>query len=197
MNTSNNEIEFVNIDSHYIQSCFRDTLSQFPELVGHRVTLRRTRRAKTTMRAQPIINGNFFRRSRRDYRVDISSRVHIEENIPFDELPRPVLMGWMAHELGHIVDYLHRSAGGMLVFVVGYLFNASYRAAAERRADIIAVEHGFAEEILATKRYILAHTGLPASYLSRIKKYYMSPEEIASLLNPAEEAEVMQVDDLI
>lgn len=188
---------FDNINSFYIQSCFRDTLARFPELANRRITLRRTRKAKTTMRAQPIVNLRFLRRGLRDYRVDISSRAHIREQIPLDQLPRQVLMGWMAHELGHIVDYLPRSLFGMIGFVIGYLCWPSYRIAAERRADLIAIDHGFGEELIATKQYILAHTGLPQRYLSQIRRYYLSPEQIVEMLPASDGKSAVRVDDLL
>lgn len=112
----------------------------------------------------------------------MSDHLEIAQYIKPAELPRQVLVGWFAHELGHVVDYHRRSFIGLLWFILGYVLFPTHRAGAERRADLFALEKGFGKELMATKLYILEQSGLPDSYKERIKKYYMSPDELELLL---------------
>ncbi len=147
------------------------------------------------MNAQPILNCRFFNRPRRHYIINLSNNMHLEDRIAIHELPEEVLVGWFAHELGHLCDYLYRSAFSMLRFGVGYLVFPNYRTGAERKADIFAIEHGFADELIATKKYILEKSALPDAYKKRIELYYMSADEVA-LMVQGKEAEALRMDRL-
>ena len=53
---------------------------------------------------------------------------------------------------------------------------------AERNADTFAVEHGMKDYILETKNFILNHAEIDESYKLRMKKFYLSPEEIMDIV---------------
>src|SRR5690606_41261583 len=95
----------------------------------------------------------------------------------------------MGHELGHIVDYRNKSAFGLMIFGFRYVTSENYIIDAERVADTYAVEHGMGNYILKTKNFILNHTDLSESYKNRIKRLYLSPEEIVVLVNELESDE--------
>ena len=142
------------------------------------------------MRAQPVFNGAFFRKAGRHYRVEISDHTSLKDHIDIEELPPAVLTGWFAHELGHVVDYLDRSALGMIGFGAAYLLFPAFVTGVERRADLFAIDHGFADQILATKQYILEHATLPDRYKTRMQRFYLSADEVNLLLaQRAEETE--------
>ena len=143
------------------------------------------------MRAQPVLNRRFFRRATRDYRVDFSSHLDILEHVRVRQLPKDVVVGWFAHELGHVVDYLKRPWMGMISFGLGYALWSRYMRAAERRADTIAVNHGYGKEIIATKNYLMMHSTLPEHYKKRLAKYYLSADEIEGLVKAWEEDQEM------
>jgi hypothetical protein len=148
------------------------------------------------MRAQPIFNFQFWNKKKRHYRIELSNHTELEKHIPLPELPETVLTGWFAHELGHVVDYQHRSAVGLIRFGIGYIFMPTYRIGAERQADLYAIEHGFADHLLATKTFILEQSSLPDHYKKRIQKYYMSPDEISILLKQ-QESEDLKIDKIL
>ncbi|MEQ8705242.1 MAG: hypothetical protein RIC19_15050 [Phaeodactylibacter sp.] len=189
-------VQFQDLSSEHIKACFLKAYQAYPELHGHRIIVRQRSMSKTTMNAQPLLNWRFFRRSRRQYIVNLTDNMHVEDRISIHELPEEVLVGWFAHELGHVCDYLHRGVLRMLQFGVGYLLLPNYRAGAERIADIFAVEHGFADAIIATKQYILKHSGLPSAYKRRIELYYMSPDEVA-MIAQGEPANALTIDQII
>ena len=138
---------------------------------------------KSTMQARPTLDSLFKSKSKRKYIVLISKKFKIsnQEYLTVN-MPSEVLIGWIGHELGHILDYHNRSHLELLFFGFKYLFFPSYIREAERMADTYAVINGMGEYILKTKKFILSKTDLSESYKNRIKKYYLSPEEIMVLV---------------
>ena len=143
---------------------------------------------KSFMQAQPDFGNLFKGKNDRSYNIYISSRFLIEdEEIVMDDVPSDVLIGWLGHELGHIMDYRNKSAVGLMIFGMRYVTSANYIKKAERVADTYAVNHGMGDYILATKDFILNHSHLSESYKARIARLYLSPEEIVVLVNKLEE----------
>ncbi len=130
------------------------------------------------MRAQPIINSSFFSRNKRAYKVEIRTRPQFSEGLKMKDLPEDVLVGWFAHEFGHLIDYLNRPWYNLVKLGIAYLTLPVYRMGIERRADLFAIEYGYVDYIQATKKFILEESSIPDRYLNRINKYYMTPEEI-------------------
>lgn len=181
-------IIYQNVQSEQLRRWFAETLAAYPELLPHPIYLRKLPMRYSTMRAQPVLNWQlFFRRRWRHYRVDFSNHLEVTEHVKIRELPREVIVGWFAHELGHVVDYLNRPFRGMIAFGLGYAFWSRYMREAEKRADTIAVNHGFGIEVLATKRYLLDHATLPAHYKARLKKYYLSADELEAVIQTYDE----------
>lgn len=189
-------IEFESIASSRVRRAFIRAYRAYKDLSTQNILVRRVPVSSTTMRAQPIINHQFWNKKKRHYRIDVSNHVRLEHYIPVQELPEDVLVGWFAHELGHIMDYQDRGVMAMIRFGLGYLFMPTYRMGAERRADIFAIEHGFAKYLVATKKYLLEHSTLPIRYKKRLEKFYMSPDEIAEIV-AHQESEGTQPDNPI
>lgn len=175
-------LEFKNISNDRIKDCFAATYAKFPTLQDHRILLEQLPLKNYTMRAQPIVNSRFWRRSRRDYRVQISDHLQLRNYVRIEELSTEELQGWFAHELGHVMDYQRRSVLSLIRFLFSYLLIPNYRMGAERRADLFAIEHGFGTELMATKNFILDKSTLPERYKKRIRRYYLSPTELEELL---------------
>ncbi len=171
-------VTFKNIGSIKIRKAFLKALEGYPILQRHDLLVVRKPIKKTTMRAQPIIDNFIFDTKNRRYKIEISNHLNLSRYIKIEKLPANVLIGWFAHELGHVMDYQTRKVGNLIKFAIGYLFLPTFRLGAERRADVFAIEAGYAKEILATKKYILEKSKLPNKYKERIEKYYLSPEEV-------------------
>lgn len=180
-------LSFLHVKNPRLIACFKRAYAGFPELQDNEVVLEQLPIRGFTMRAQPIPTWSGVSRSSRSYRVQLSNHLEIARHIVPAELPEEVLVGWFAHELGHVVDYHRRTPLGLLWFLLGYVLLPTYRAGAERRADLFAIERGFGPELMQTKTYILEQSKLPPRYLNRIKKYYMSPDELEEHLNELEE----------
>lgn len=177
------------LDPHIIY-CWEKALSAYPELWNNRLYLHSRNLRDMTMRAQPVVNALFFFKKWRRYRVDVQGYTQVNETISLRELPEAVLVGWFAHELGHVMDYLPRSGWNLAAFGIQYWYSPTFTIGAERKADLIAIEHGFAEEITATKRFLLEESSIPNTYKDRLEKYYMSIEEVERVVMKKQESEV-------
>lgn len=159
-------------------------LSHYPELKNTPIEFKfKSKIKKSFMQAQPKLSGFFKRKNNRSYVIQISEKIKIEDQ-EFDvsNVPSEVLIGWLGHELGHVMDYRDRSAIEMLWFGIRYITSSNHIKEAERAADTYAVNHGMGKYIIATKDFILNHAHLSASYKQRIQKLYLSPEQIMELI---------------
>lgn len=164
-------------------------LSHYPELKDTPIEIRFKKNIKKSfMQAQPKISGLFKNRKNRSYFIFINEKFKIEDEI-FDvtTVPPEVLIGWIGHELGHIMDYRDRSAVDLMWFGVKYITSKNYIREAERAADTYAVNHGLGENIIATKDFILNHSKLSDTYKNRIEDLYLSQEEIMVLIEEIHE----------
>ncbi|MCY2687394.1 hypothetical protein OU683_09555 [Salinimicrobium sp. TH3] len=164
-------------------------LSYYPELKDVEIEFKyKDNIKKSFMQAQPKVANLFKGKKDRSYHIFISSRFLIEkEEFSMADVPPDVLIGWLGHELGHIMDYRDKSAMGLVIFGMRYITSDNYIKEAERTADTYAVNSGMGDYILATKDFILNHSHLSDSYKERIARLYLSPEEILVLVNKLEE----------
>lgn len=164
---------FVNIDEPKLRNTFLEVLTEYEKLHPYEITLIKEELKNSTMQAQPIINiGNLFSGTKR-YKVQLAETVRDAEELVIAEVPRDVLKGWFAHELGHIVDYEIRSNMSMIGYGLRYTFSKKFKRACEHQADSIAIEHGFHKEIIATKKYLLENELVSEAYKEKLRKFYM------------------------
>jgi len=164
-------------------------LSFYPELKDTQIEIRfKDNIKKSFMQAQPGFSSLFKKKSKRKYYILIGKNFVIDgEEIEVTDIPSDVLVGWIGHELGHIIDYKNRSGFNLITFGMSYITSKKFLMNAERAADTYAVNHGMADYILATKDFILSHAGLSEEYRERIKRLYLSPEEILEIVEEIKE----------
>ncbi len=152
---------------------------------------------KSFMQAQPKISKLFKGKKGRSYYVLMSSKFLIQDQeFSINEIPSEVLIGWLGHELGHIVDYRDKSALTLVKFGTKYITSDNFIRKAERTADTYAINRGMGNYIFATKDFILNHANLPDSYKRRKARLYLSPAEILAMVNDLEdEAGVMEEEE--
>lgn len=166
-------------------------LSYYPELQGLQIEFRmKSEIRKSTMQAQPDWKSFFRDKKNRRYLVYISRKFQIED-LEFRtlDIPSDILIGWLGHELGHVVDYTRRNSLNLVWFGIRYLTYGPFIRQAERTADSIAVAHGMHKYILRTKDFILNNADILPAYKDRIRKYYLSPEEIMVLVEERHRAQ--------
>lgn len=162
-----------------VQNIFDSVLSEFKLLHGKKeVSLLRATLKNATMNARPIISFRGFILGDHSYQVITGKYVKDSTDMPVNSLPEEVLRGWFAHELGHIMDYRNRSSLGLIWFGIRYLSSSTYRRRSEYIADQYAIRHGFHEEIITAKRFILENDLLTPEYKAIIDKYYMPIHEV-------------------
>ncbi len=138
---------------------------------------------RSTMQAQPRFSKVLLPGFKREYIIFIKTDFELGAiHSPIEELPNKVLIGWLGHELGHIMDYEQMNNFKLITFGVSYLTSQKAIVNAERRADEFAIRQGMRDYILETKNFILNHADIPQKYKNRIKKYYLSPEEIMEMV---------------
>jgi len=167
-------------------------LSHYPELVDVEIDFELLDNIRgSVMQAQPKIGSLLFnKKSNRKYRVKISRHLELDDEwMPIEEVPDNVLLGWIGHELGHVMDYLERGRFNMMAFGVRYVTSNSFVTRAEITADSYAVAVGLGNNLVDTKNFILNNDRLPEAYRNKIRDLYMSPGEIMTLVEVEEEEE--------
>ncbi len=159
-------------------------LSYYPELKDTAIEFKfKDNIRKSTMQAQPTFLSIFKPKVDRQYIILISRKIKIEEeSFTMENIPRDVLIGWLGHELGHVMDYRDRSGVGMILFGIKYLFSGTHIKEVERAADTFAINHGMGKYILKTKNFILDNASFSEKYKAKLRKLYMSPEEVMHLI---------------
>ena len=161
-------------------------LSFYPELKETEIHFLFKKKIKgSVMQAQPRIGTMFG--GKRAYQINISALFQLTNSaIPIHQIPPDIMVGWIGHELGHVMDYENRDTFGMIRFGVGYLFSSRFVKQAERVADTFAVSHGLGKYILKTKHFILDHASLSEKYKRKIARLYLSPDAIVEQVKKLE-----------
>jgi hypothetical protein len=164
-------------------------LSFYPELKNTTINFIFKTKIKTSvMQAQPVFTTLLYKRKNRRYRINISTNFNlINAQMPILEIPDKIMIGWIGHELGHILDYEGKSNSEIISFGYHYLFHPAFVKQAEMVADSLAVERGLGDYIVATKRFILDHAQLPQAYKDKIRRLYLSPDVIVEQVKKLEE----------
>lgn len=177
-----------------------EALSFYPELKETEIEFKfKENIKKSTMQAQPRFSTIFKRKSKREYLILISRKIQIDgEEFTMDDIPSDVKIGWIGHELGHVMDYHGRTNLGLIILGIKYLLFPSSIKKIERAADTFAIAHGMGDYILKTKNFILDNADLSEKYKNRIRRLYISPEEVMELINEnkvEEEPEIVDMED--
>lgn len=163
----------------------KEALAYFPQLEEVEITFEfKEKITGAVMQAQPKFLSLFIDPlEKRRYRIKITRALEFEDKlIPIEKIPKDALVGWIGHELGHIMDYLNRSKGNMMRFGLKYITSKEKVVEAEYTADGYAIVCGMGYQILATKNFILNHDGFEDDYKDKIKNLYMSPDQIERML---------------
>ena len=159
-------------------------LSHYPELKETTIHFVFTDKLeKSIMAARPTVGSLFRKRKRRVYNVLINPAFKLGYNLDsINRIPDSVMIGWLGHELGHIMDYEQKSTWEIIGMGISYTFSRNYIRKAECVADTHAVGRGMADYLVTKKSFILNHTELPQAYRDKIEALYLSPEDVDKLV---------------
>jgi hypothetical protein len=170
-----------------IRAVTLEALSYFPDLMDVKIEFQFKETINgSVMQAQPkVFSVIFNNKDTRSYRVKVSRNLHFEDDgyLPIEELPKEVLLGWIGHELGHIMDYLDRSSTNLLHFGAKYFCSQKFITQAEINADTYAVSAGLGKQIITHKQYVLNHDMLSEDYKEKIRRLYLSPSQIMTMID--------------
>ena len=169
-------------------------LSYYPELKETPINFNFKVHIKSSvMQAQPLFFSLLGRKKNRRYQININRYFKlIHTQMPIEKIPDVVMIGWIGHELGHILDYESKSNAAMVSFGYKYVADPAFVKHAEMVADSLAVERGMGNYIVATKRFILDHADLPQAYKDKISRLYLSPDVIVEQVKKLEEQKLGQ-----
>lgn len=164
-------------------------LSHYPELKNTHIRFVFTHRLKrSVMAARPAFWSLFRKRDKRVYNILINPVFKLNDHSdPIHNIPDSVLIGWIGHELGHIMDYEQRNTWSMAAFGISYGLSKKFIREAERTADMFAVNRGLGLYVAATKNFILENADLPQNYKDKIAELYLSPDDIMEVVAELED----------
>ncbi|MFD2037049.1 hypothetical protein ACFSKL_19760 [Belliella marina] len=188
--------EYIEVDNKRfpveIKDAVIEALAYFPELAGVNIDFEyKEKISGAVMQAQPrmltlLVTG----KEKREYRIKITRSFEFEEGeVLIEDVPHDALVGWIGHELGHIMDYKNRSTVNLMHFGMKYILSNKRLTEAEIAADTYAISCGMGHQILTVKNYILHNENFKESYKSKIRDLYMSPIQILSLQEELKEGE--------
>jgi len=157
-----------------IKTAFLEVWKDYKSLHSYGFEVVQMDLTSSTMEARPVIDLSQVFGSTRQYRLHVAEKVLGSGNLYLSDLPEEVLRGWFAHELGHIIDYENHSNAGMIAYGIRYSLSDEYKREREHEADSIAIRHGFKDEIIVTKKYLMESDFISQEYQDQLRKYYMS-----------------------
>ena len=160
----------------------RAALAYYPELADVPIRFEYSHiSVQSFMLAQPVIDWRFFWKPKRQYRIRIKKSLVVNNPNFSEEWPRhEILVGWLGHELGHIVDYKDRSALNLILFGLRYHFFPPFVKKAEITADHNTVKAGLTKELLISKAYGRQAHIFSKSYVAKLDRLYPSLDTVRS-----------------
>jgi len=100
-----------------------------------------------------------------------------KNSIDWRDLSFNAIVGWIGHELGHVLHYSHRSSGGIMFVGMKYAV-PGYRRKMERFTDQLAIQHQLGYALYEGVEYTLKSSQASEHYKQSQEKFYLNPEEI-------------------
>ena len=119
----------------------------------------------------------FGHRKMRGYSSPFDGNVHINLRL-IANMGKDALIGLLAHELGHQVSYKKRRIVKRFIFLRNYYNNLEKRRIVEKEADMIAIERGYAQELLEDRKIQQAAYVNYPKRLEEVKKTYLTYDEL-------------------
>jgi hypothetical protein len=154
-----------------IKSAALVALSRYPELKNTRIEFL-FRNITATMETRPKINFKAFTKDR-TYQVFINLNKGKNRALDIDSLSETIKIGWIAHELGHVVDYESRTAFSLMAMGLFYVSVPSFKRNIEQSVDIITIRHGLGWEHCEGVEYMLTKSNATEKYKKNNLKYYL------------------------
>jgi hypothetical protein len=156
-------------------------LSYYPKLKNISIIFK-FGKISSTMVSRPKPGSIFRNNNKREYQVIIRKKGTSKKGLEWSELSFNSLVGWIGHELAHIINYHHRAFGGILFMGMRYAF-PQFRRRMERFTDQLTIKNDLGYALYEGTEYTLNSANISESYKKRIKKFYLSPAEIKKYIS--------------
>lgn len=131
------------------------------------------------MLAQPKIPSLLRPKQKREYQIIIRKKFFLKNrHFANGRIPSQVMVGWLGHELGHLIDYKDRSSWNLIWFGIRYYFSTSFLIKAEISADQNAVDAGLTNELILSKEFGRNSRFFPTSYVRKLVALYPSIDQV-------------------
>ena len=154
-------------------------LAHYPELRNTKIVFK-YKSIKTSLACRPSLMSIFLRKNKRSYNIFINADTSKLKNAILAFVPIKGQIGVIGHELGHIIDYQRKTIFGIVGTGFGYLFSR-YKSGLEKRVDVIAINHGFKNELIEFSNYIINESDAPVEYKNYKRKIYYSQIDLEKL----------------
>ena len=132
------------------------------------------------MKSLPKLTSLLQKRINHSYTIIIKKQGTTKNGLEWSALSFNALVGWIGHELGHVLHYSNKTSGGILITGVKYVF-APYRKKMEHFTDQLAIQHNLGMALYEGTDFTLNHSNATEKYKEYLKKYYLLPIEILRL----------------
>jgi hypothetical protein len=162
----------------------RLALNLYPELKDSEIEIIEGN-ITTSMLAQPkFLSLMLNSKENRKYKVVVNSNKESAKSNLIYELDLEGQVALLAHEFAHLLDYSTQSKYELMGTGIAYSLIPSYKTDTEHQADHEVINRGLGKGLLQFTSHVFSHERLTKKYKKYKKRYYLSPEEIASAVNP-------------
>jgi len=150
-------------------------LSFYPELKNTDIEFR-FGHLNFTMISKPKSRSILKERTQRQY-VIIIQRSGLSNNVDWKELSFNAMVGWIGHELAHVLHYSHKSSGGIMFIGLKYAV-PGYRRKMERFTDQLAIQHDLGYALYEGVEFTINSSHASEHYKNNQEKFYLHTNEI-------------------
>lgn len=157
-------------------------LAHYPELKETRIKFKKAH-LPYSMDARPSFFSIFKPARKRTYIIRVNDLLSNSSGFVADSLELSAQIGLLGHEYAHIAFYQSKSGIELIGVFLRYITRKSYKAKIERDTDTSAIKHGLGNELRAFSYNMHHIQNISKNYKKRLERYYLSTEEIETLLN--------------
>ena len=171
----------LHVKDEKLKLAFYVALSYYPELKDLNICLK-LKAIPSTMQAQPEANFIFRNKKNRSYKILVNNDKNIN-GMFYKDLSFNSLVGWIGHELAHVLDYSKKDNIKLLSFITSYVFSRKDMKKTEREADIETIKHGLGTQLLDGINFFHRNKKISKKYKKKKQDFYLSPQEIIVNIN--------------
>jgi len=159
-------------------------LSFYPELKNTDIEFR-FGKLNFTMISKPKFKSILNDKTQRQYVVVVQRSGLSKNAIDWKELSFNAMVGWIGHELGHVLHYSHKSSGGIMFIGLKYAI-PGYRKKMERFTDQLAIQHDLGYALYEGVEFTINLSHASEHYKNNQEKFYLHTDEIIESIHSKE-----------